>query len=172
MDLENLALNAGDATSPPPANIPPQKVPGWIRWPLRAFFLPFVLLDVAMQKFARILIPPPYVQKGECKKRGNCCYYIMIRRPKGILGWFFLFWNTEFQGFYPRSDEVYEYEGNRVMVMGCRYLQKDGSCNHYKLRPMVCRKWPVIQHFGRPRILKGCGFRAEPKKNKLNVLKD
>jgi Fe-S-cluster containining protein len=123
-----------------------------------------------MQKFARLLIPPPYVQKGGCKKRGNCCYYLMIRRPKGLLGKLFLLWNTEFQGFFPRSDEVYQYEGNRVMVMGCRYLQKDGSCKHYHLRPMVCRKWPVIAHFGRPRILKGCGFRAEPR-NKLRILK-
>ncbi|NGX59191.1 MAG: hypothetical protein KR126chlam3_00338 [Chlamydiae bacterium] len=160
MDFEDLMFKAGDATSAPQGEIPRQKVPGWIRWPLRAFFLPFVLLDVIMQKFARILLPPPYVKGGKCKKRGNCCYYIMIRKPKGIWGWIFQFWNMQINGFYLRSKEDFEYEGHRVMVMGCRYLQKDGSCKHYQFRPMVCRKWPVIEQFGIPRILKGCGFTA------------
>lgn len=167
MDLEDIVFKTGEATEQPPLpqnGIPRQKVPGWIRWPLRVFFLPFVLLDVAMQRVARWLIPPPYKQVGKCKKRGNCCHYIMIRKPKGLFGWLFKFWNTEINGFYLRSDEEYEYENHKVMVMGCRYLQKDGSCKHHKLRPMVCRKWPVIEAFGVPRMLKGCGFKAVPRK--------
>lgn len=163
MDLEDLMFKAGDAKEPPNDPIPRQRLPNWIRWPIRSVCVPFILIDTAMQKFARILVPPPYVQEGTCKKRGNCCYYIMIRKPKGFLGKLFYFWNTEINGFYPRSKEVFEYEKNRVLVMGCRYLQKDGSCKHYKHRPMVCRKWPVIENFGHPRILKGCGFKATPK---------
>ena len=161
-----MILKAGEETSQPPlpkTGIPRQWLPGWIRWPLRVFFLPFVLIDVAMQRFARILVPPPYKTGGKCKQRGNCCYYIMIRKPKGLFGWIFQFWNTQVNGFYSRGEDDYEFEGDRVIVMGCRYLQKDGSCKHYKLRPMVCRKWPVIEHFGTPRILKGCGFKALPK---------
>ena len=46
--------------------------------------------------------------------------------------------------------------------MGCRYLREDGSCSEYRLRPQVCRQWPVIEHFGYPKILKGCGFRSNP----------
>ncbi len=167
MDLSDLIFKASDAKTqpePPPQGIPKQWVPGWIRWPIRCLVLPFVLLDVMMQKFARVLIPPPYKQTGKCKRRGNCCYYIMIRKPKGILGWAFHFWNTQINGFYLRSEEIYEYENTRVLIMGCRYLQKNGACMHHKLRPMVCRKWPVIQHFGHPRILKGCGFKATPKR--------
>jgi Fe-S-cluster containining protein len=99
----------------------------------------------------------------------------MIRRPKGLFGWFFKFWNTQINGFYLHSDEIYEYENHKVMVMGCRYLQKNGSCGNYLLRPMVCRKWPIIEHFGYPRMLKGCGFKAiprkpQPKDNPLNIL--
>ncbi len=167
MNLEDLIFKAGDATeepSSPTGGIPRQKVPGFIRWPVRLFFLPFVLLDVTMQKFARWLIPPPFKTVGKCKKRGNCCHYIMIRKPKGFFGWAFQFWNTQFQGFYLRDKEDYEYENHRVMIMGCRYLQKDGSCKHHKLRPMVCRKWPVIENFEQPRMLKGCGFKAIPRK--------
>jgi len=171
VNLEDLIFKAGDATeqpSLPKGGIPRQWVPGWIRWPLRVFFLPFVLLDVAMQKLARLLIRPPYKQAGKCKKRGNCCHYIMIRKPKGILGWIFTFWNTQINGFYLRSQDTYEYERHRVQVMGCRYLQKDGSCKHHALRPMVCRKWPVIEQFGVPRMLKGCGFQALPRNKKTD----
>lgn len=177
MDIENLIFRAGDATEPPDlpeGGIPKQSVPGWIRWPVRIFFLPFVLLDVAMQKWAKILIRPPYKKVGSCKKRGNCCHYIMIRKPKGLLGILFKFWNTQFNGFYLRSPRAFEYENHQVMVMGCRYLQKDGSCKHYRTRPMVCRKWPVIEHFGMPRILKGCGFKAVDRKsgNPLSLLSE
>ena len=50
------------------------------------------------------------------------------------------------------------YEEKEVYVMGCRYLQKNKRCKHYFLRPMVCRKWPIIEYFGYPKVLKGCGF--------------
>lgn len=173
MDFEEMIFSSGDQKeqpSLPEGGIPRQKTPGWIRWPIRVLCLPFVLLDVAMQKLARLLVPPPYIKEGKCKRRGNCCYYIMIRKPEGFWGFLFQYWNTEINGFYLRDKKPYEYEGHRVIVMGCRYLQKDGSCKHYKLRPMVCRKWPVIEHFGHPRILKGCGFTAKPR-NKLNILK-
>lgn len=178
MTFEDELFNAGDATEQPalpPGGIPRQWVPSWIRWPIRLFFLPFVLLDVTMQKLARKLIPPPFVPSGKCKKRGNCCYYILLHKPKGPLGWIFKFWNTQINGFYQRSTDNFEYEGHPVMVMGCRYLQKDGSCGHYTLRPMVCRKWPVIEQFGMPRILKGCGFKAVPRnpnQNPLGILKE
>lgn len=168
MDLEKLIFTAGDAVQQPElpkGGIPKQWVPGWIRWPIRLLVLPFVLLDLCMQKMARLLIPPPYKRVGKCKKRGNCCHYIMIRKPKGITGWLFKVWNTQFNGFYLRDSEDFEFEGHRVMIMGCRYLKKDGSCKHHKTRPMICRKWPLISDFGLPRILKGCGFKAIRRKD-------
>ncbi len=164
MEWNKLVEEAGDATEQPPlpkGGIPKQWLPGFIRAPIRWIILPFVLLDLLMQKLARKIIRPPFVAKGGCKRRGNCCHYIMIQEGKGPLAAIYNFWNTQINGFYPRSDKLHIYEDKRVHVMGCRYLKKDGSCGNYLLRPLVCRKWPVIEHFGHPRILKGCGFRAE-----------
>ncbi len=161
--LDELLETAHEANAPPAlpkGGIPHQWVPSWVRWPLRVIFLPFILLDLAAQKFARLLIRPPFKQFGKCLKRGNCCHYILLPEPKGLFGRIFYLWSTQILGFYPRSQQVYENEGKKVLVMGCRYLKKDGSCRHYRLRPTVCRKWPMIEYFGYPRTLKGCGFKA------------
>jgi len=165
--LDQVLAQAEDSEAPPPeppGGIPTQWVPGWIRWPLRVLLLPFILLDLAAQRCARIFIPPPLKKAGECLRRGNCCYYILLPESKGLLDKFFYFWNTQILGFYRRDQHVYESEGHRVYVMGCRYLQKDGKCGHYHLRPALCRKWPMIEYFGKPRMLKGCGFKAIPRK--------
>ena len=165
--LEEILEAAPEATSPPdlpPGGIPRQWVPSWIRWPIRGFFLPFILLDLSAQRIAQWLIPPPLKREGHCLKRGNCCHYILVPERKGLFGHLYYLWNTQILGFYPRSLNVYENEGKKILVMGCRYLKPNGSCGHYYLRPTVCRKWPLIAYFGHPRILKGCGFTAVPRK--------
>lgn len=158
------AGETGNLPTLPPQGIPRQWIPGWIRWPLRILFLPMILLDLSMQRIARLLVRPPFKQEGSCLKRGNCCHYILVPEPKGFLGRLFWIWNTQILGFYPRADHTYESEGKKVRVMGCRYLRDDGKCQHYHLRPTACRKWPLIEIFGYPRLLKGCGFRAVLKK--------
>ncbi len=161
--LEELLDAAEEAVGPPPepvGGIPRQWVPSWLRWPLRVLVLPFILLDLTAQKVARWLIRPPFKQAGSCLKRGKCCHYILVPETKGLFGKLFYLWNTQFLGFYRRDENLYESEGKRVFVMGCRYLKKDGACGHYALRPAVCRKWPLIEYFGHPRLLKGCGYKA------------
>lgn len=161
--LLQLLGQAGDNShepDPPLGGIPRQRVPGWIRWPLRCIVLPFILIDLSMQRVARTLIKPPYKREGECLRRGNCCQYILLPQSKGLLDAIFKWWSTEILGFYLRSPKTYLSDDKPVWLMGCRYLKKDGSCAHYHLRPVVCRKWPLIEYFGHPRILKGCGFRA------------
>lgn len=162
-DILVQAEEAKEVPPDPPGGIPRQWLPSWIRWPIRLILLPFVYIDLAAQAVARILICPPFKKEGKCLKRGNCCHYILVPEGRGLLGRLFYFWNTQVLGFYRRKPEVYESDGKRVYVMGCRYLKKDGACGRYLLRPAVCRKWPVIEYFGYPRIIKGCGFKAVPR---------
>lgn len=142
-----------------------QKVPGWIRWPIRCLLLPYVWIDTFAQKLARLIVQPPYKTSGSCKQRGACCRYILIEKPRGLLGKIYIGWFMEFQGFYPKGYPHVRSGKKKFVVMGCRYLQSNGRCGHYTLRPQVCRKWPVIEHFGAPELLKGCGFKAELKKS-------
>lgn len=166
--LDYLVGSAGNATAPPPppsGGIPRQHLPGFIRWPIRVLIVPFVFLDILMQKLARKIVLPPFRQLGTCRKRGNCCHYILIGRPKNWLEYLHLFWCLEINGFFLR-DESGEYEGKEMLVMGCRYLKKNGSCAHYYLRPTICRQWPIIEYFAYPQILKGCGFYAVSRDHK------
>ncbi len=166
MKLTDILEKAGNATSQPedpPGGIPKQRLPSWIRWFLRIILLPFLHLEMAAEKVARWIVPPPFKQVGACKRRGNCCHYVLLPEVKGVLGRILIFWHTEIFGFYPRTHKPYEYEGKKILVMGCRYLQKNGSCSRYFFRPKVCRNWPVIRIFGIPRILKGCGYQAQIK---------
>lgn len=162
--LEPLAIlveEAGRAKEAPPLpknGIPKQKLPGIIRWPIRALFVPFILLDLLAQKIAVFITRPPYKKGGACKMRGNCCHYVLMEKKSGLLDKFYYWWNTEVNGFYERDESPMESQGQQYHVMSCRYLTKEGLCGHYRLRPRICREWPIISIFGTPRILKGCGF--------------
>lgn len=135
-----------------------QKLSPFLRWPIRFLFLPFVLLDLSAQRAAKWIVRPPFIRAGSCKRRGACCQYILMEEPKNIFGKLYKWWNTEVNGFFIRENEPQYYGKKRIRVMGCRYLQADGKCKHYWLRPQVCRTWPIIEHFGKPRVLKGCGY--------------
>lgn len=176
MDLHDYLENSGTDGHVPftdRKSLPRRYVPFFIRWPLKLLIYPFVILDQFAQKIARLIIPPPFVKAGKCKKRGNCCQYILIRKFKGTLGFLDLFWHTQINGFFRRRKDPILHENKQVYVMGCRYLKKNGKCGNYFFRPQVCRSWPRIEIFGQPEILKGCGFYAKERtKHPLNILTD
>lgn len=163
--LDALLFEAAEATKQPPpprGGIPKQWPPFWIRFPAKCLALPFVLIDFWMQKLACKIIRPPFKRVGKCKRRGNCCHYVLIAHSDKWIGRLFYLWYTQFLGFYKRVSEPQTYEGKKMHVMGCRHLKKDGSCGDYHLRPLICRQWPVIEHFGYPKVLKGCGYASDP----------
>ncbi len=166
LPLPMLIEHAGETPvqPPPPAGgIPKQWLPGFLRWPIRVLVTPFVVIDRFTQRIAAWAVRTPFKRAGSCKRRGNCCFFVLMPEPKGLLPRLFYLWHTQVNGFYWRGHTTESEEGDTFHVMGCRYLQKNGSCGHYRLRPGICREWPLIEIWGAPRILKGCGYRAEPR---------
>lgn len=164
MNLEELLSKAENATSPPEiplGGIQKQRLPSWGRWIIRILYLPLLHLELRTEKIAKFFIRPPFIQTGQCKRRGNCCHYIIFPELQGIIKKLFLFWNTEVHGFYKREGLEYEVEGKKIHVYGCRHLRKDGSCSNYSFRPKICRSWPLINYFAYPKILKGCGYQIK-----------
>lgn len=158
---------------PPEEGIPAQWLPSWIRWPIRLLFFPFMILDRWMQGFAKWIVRPPLKRGGKCKRRGNCCYFILFKKNRGLMERLLTFWCTQVNGFYKRDKMPQKFDKKDWWVMGCRYLKKNGSCGNYFFRPSICRNWPVIEHFGHPQLLKGCGFTPVPRKktkSPLNIL--
>ena len=115
-----------------------------------------------MQKVATMIIRPPFKREGRCKRRGHCCHYILMTYSPSLTGRFFYLWYTEILGFYRRLLDPQDYEGKKMYVLGCRHLRKDGTCGDYRLRPLICRQWPIVDYFGYPKILKGCGYHSNP----------
>ncbi|MBM3197973.1 MAG: hypothetical protein FJZ58_01800 [Chlamydiae bacterium] len=179
--LEELLKKAETASSPPAppqGGIPQQRLSTLWRRTFQILLLPFLFMDLFAETIAKKIIRPPFLQEGACKRRGNCCHYILFPETKGWMRILFTFWSREIHGFYPRG-LTYQQEGKTIEVMGCRHLRPDGSCGNYFFRPKVCRTWPIIRVFGFPKILKGCGytFRLRPSYAKkyphlLHVLQD
>lgn len=174
--LENSNIDPGELNEPPlppKHGIPRQTLPKWLIKAVQLICLPYVCMDLFAKKIATYLIRPPFMKTGKCKKRGNCCYYIRMRKVK-YGQWIQHFWATQINGFYYRSYETIEHEGKQYYLMGCRHL-KNNKCSNYFLRPQICRSWPLISHFGQPLLLKGCGYKVKLRKkyeqtNSLNII--
>lgn len=141
-----------------PDQIPKRRLPPLLRLLIRLTILPFILLDLAVQKLAIKFWQPPFQPAGRCKMRGNCCQYILFPEKKGLVSKFFYLWNTEVNGFFPREQHLRQVENIKVRVMGCRYLTQEGKCSNYLFRPMLCRTYPFLGGYRKPKLLKGCGY--------------
>lgn len=166
--LYRSSIEFGTPYQTPP---PKQLLPSIIRWPLRILLLPLILLDQAMQRLAKFIIKPPYKQVGGCSRRGNCCHRVLISKPKSrTLEMMIYFYYTQVYGFFTVKPNVVKDKNDDYFVMACRYLTKQGSCKHHRLRPTVCRQWPRIEYFDRPKLIKGCGYRPVLRQTGLVML--
>ena len=157
--LEDLLIQASEATKEPPppsaGGIPRQWVPFVDQTAHKMGFLaPFVAGGLYhMHRFARKTDSPSFqTGEGGCKKRGNCCHYVLIRySPSRLSAAYSIFWYTQFLGFYPRLKEPQEYEGKEDACDGMSLSQKRWLLQlNIILRPLVCRQWPMIEYFGYP----------------------
>ena len=177
--LEDVLAHAEQASKPPPLpdDLPKQRLPKSVRYLLLSLLLPLLLIDLCAETIAKKIIRTPFIRTGACKRRGNCCHYLLFHETPKWIRWLFTFWSEELHGFFYRGYS-YEHEGKTIRVMGCRYLRSDGSCGNYRLRPKVCRTWPIVALFGRPKILKGCGYQVKLRDSyrrkypKLRVMED
>jgi len=97
-----------------------------------------------------------YKIEGKCLQCGKCCREIRayglknnneLRLMKLFLPWYHRF-------FITGKDT----DGN--LVLSCKYLNPNGKCNVYSLRPLVCRNYPKKYIHFRGEMPDGCGYKV------------
>ena len=131
---------------------------------VREIMWPFLLLLEAGHRFGRVLLRTEYVVQGGCRKRGACCHHILMEWTPLLdrypwLGRLALWKMTRLYSFYDKGYSWEVQDGLQVRVLGCHALQADGKCGEYRTRPLFCRTYPEVPLTGRPRVLRGCGYR-------------
>ena len=127
---------------------------------LREIAVLITRLDLSMLALWRRLRPPRYELVGSCQRRGACCTQIVADPPRAVLerpgllklfvGLHRLLHNFRLVGRGPEGQ----------LVFTCGYVGTDGRCGIYRLRPRLCRTYPLLPYFEAPKLLPGCGYRT------------
>jgi hypothetical protein len=118
----------------------------------------FVLFELAVYRMVRLFVRPKYVLTGSCHKCGDCCEQILGNPPRFVkdsklLIALFVGWHRVVHNFHvnARGDDG-------EVIFRCGHLKGDGRCGIYRLRPFICRNYPVLPFYGPPQPLPSCGF--------------
>ena len=117
--------------------------------------------DVVEQLENRLLarsIRPDYVRVGGCNATGQCCRHIVLDLGNGLeAGHRVTRWLSRWQRF--RYNLSLIEITDKAISYRCNYLSEDNRCRIYRLRPKLCRDFPLQSWRGRPNLHKGCGYR-------------
>ena len=138
---------------------------------LKRFLILFVLLDNFLTNTPKkVLFKTKWKLEGQCKQCGRCCQRILMKATPGQLssklytkvaiGW--TCWLFDFIFL----DIDYE---NHYIAFTCKHLKTSGSCGNYFWRPNVCRNFPLVDYFEKPKILPWCGFKEQPRHAIINA---
>lgn len=139
---------------------------------IRRFVLAFVILDNYLTNLAKRLFPTRYKLTGKCRQCGNCCRRIILTMtPAQINSRFFtdlsVRWISWLFGF-----QLIEVDREHCsLVFSCRHQAADGRCGNYRWRANVCRNYPLVDYFEKPKFLPGCGFSAYSRSEKTSAEK-
>ena len=115
-------------------------------------------LDLIFNYYIHKVFPTQYVRQGKCKKRGVCCTNLAIGASSFILKRpYFKYIVLKYFSFFYNFEPIGEHLEEKVIVFRCRYL-KNYQCSIHKFRPFMCRRYPIVNFFGKPKVLPGCGY--------------
>ena len=129
---------------------------------IKRLFIAIVLFDNLLTNLPKkLLFKTNWKVGGECKQCGVCCQEIFLKMtPRQISSKFFTDLATRwtswlFDFILLRVDHEYNY-----LVFTCHHLRPDGKCGNYFWRPSICRNYPLVDYFAKPKLLPDCGFEA------------
>ena len=129
---------------------------------IKRLIICFILLDNFLTRFpGKLLFRTKWILAGECRQCGECCKEIYLKiNPKQLgsklfttlaikwISWIFDFILLKI-----------DYE-NHYLIFTCKHRKPDGRCGNYFWRPSICRNYPLVDYFDKPKLLPGCGYSA------------
>lgn len=118
---------------------------------------PIWLLDRFAFRILSLLKKPEFVREGGCQRTGQCCRAIGMGVPRSWLKFPKLIaainiWHRWRYNFTP----IGTYDG--MIVYQCHFLTRDNTCSIHRFKPALCRDFPKLPLWGRPKLHKGCGY--------------
>lgn len=122
------------------------------------------LLKSLYFEFLSYFIPQKisYRIEGKCNKCGECCrqircYGLKNEKELKIMQFFFL-------GY--RNLYIKDKDENGELILSCKHLNTNGSCNIYNKRPFFCRTYPKKKIYSNLEMIDGCGYKIIKKEFK------
>lgn len=132
---------------------------------LKRFIILFVLLDNLLTNLPKKwFFKSKWKLTGQCNMCGNCCKEIHLQIDKKQLG-SKLFTNVAIRWITWLFDFILLKIDcdNHILEFTCKHCRADGKCGNYFWRPNVCRNYPLVDYFEKPKFLPNCGFKAVPR---------
>ena len=122
------------------------------------------LLKSLYFEFLSYFIPQKisYRIEGNCIQCGECCKQIRcygLRNEKEL---------KIMQFFFPGYKNLYikDKDENGELILSCRHLNENNTCNIYKNRPIFCRTYPKRKINYNTEMIDGCGYKIIKKEFK------
>ena len=100
-----------------------------------------------------------YRIEGKCNQCGECCRQIRcfgLKDEKDL---------KLMQFFFPSYKNLYikDIDKNGELILSCKQLNKNNTCNIYKKRPLFCRTYPRKRINFNAEMIDNCGYKVMKK---------
>lgn len=121
-------------------------------------------LELFWVRIFQRLVKPRFVITGACQSNGQCCHHLLfvegfLERWPGLRR-LYQFWLNGIYRFVATENVVEMPGGRRARIYRCDFLDANRRCRSHRLRPLLCRRYPLPGYFVAANLHRGCGYRV------------
>jgi uncharacterized protein len=123
-----------------------------------------VILDYYIEKTTKtFILKSKYKVSGKCQKCGVCCKLIGAKISDFITHrkWLIFLIVKYYEKINDFSFHSFLEQENMLLFTCNNFNEKGSKCLSYKIRPAICRGYPLVRYFQKPVLLQECHFKAE-----------
>lgn len=129
---------------------------------MKRLILSLVILDNFLTNLTKKIFKTRWILTGKCRQCGDCCRRIVLTMtPAQVKSELFTDLSVRWISWLFGFELIEIDQEDHSLIFSCRHLTVDNKCDNYFWRPNVCRNYPLVDYFEEPKLLPGCGFKAE-----------